>query len=136
MKGKHVILSHFLSRQTHDDSDLHDIIPISFNMHNTLHEKYYKTETKERYLVQTWLQTKSSGVILPEVHGAKKILDMNILPKKQKVVQQNKKIIENKLRLGQGRAGIRCKKPQLIESIATSTSKLYEIPGTYSSKCN
>ena len=53
MKGKDMILSDFLLRQTHDDSDPHDIIPISFNMHNTLHEKYYKIETKERYLVQT-----------------------------------------------------------------------------------
>ena len=58
--------------------------------------------------------TKSSRVILPGVHGAKKILETNILPEKQKVVLQNKKIIENKLRLGQDRAGIRCKKPQLI----------------------
>ena len=52
MKGKDMVLSDFLSRQTHDDSDPHDIIPISFNMHNTLHERYYKIETKERYLVQ------------------------------------------------------------------------------------
>ena len=36
----------------------------------------------------------SSRVTLPEVHSAKKILDMNILPEKQKVVPQNKKIIE------------------------------------------
>ena len=38
MKGKDMILSDFLSRQTHDNSNLHDIILISFNMHNTLHE--------------------------------------------------------------------------------------------------
>ena len=42
MKGKDVILSDFLLRQTRDDSNLHDIIPISFNMHNTLHERHYK----------------------------------------------------------------------------------------------
>ena len=53
MKGKDMILSDFLSRHTHDDIDPHDIIPISFNMHNTLHERYYTIETKERYLVQT-----------------------------------------------------------------------------------
>ena len=34
MKGKDMILSSFLSRQTHGDSNSHDIIPISFNMHN------------------------------------------------------------------------------------------------------
>ena len=38
MKGKDMILSDFLSRQTHDDSNRHDIIPISFNMHNTPHK--------------------------------------------------------------------------------------------------
>ena len=84
MKGKDMILSDFLLRQTHDDSNPHDVIPISFNMHNMLHERYYKIETKERHLVQTCLQTKLSGVILPEVHGAKKILDMNLLPKNRK----------------------------------------------------
>ena len=52
-------------------------------MHNTLYKNYYKIKTKERYLVQTWSQTKSSRVTLPEVHGAKKILDMNILPEKK-----------------------------------------------------
>ena len=30
-----MILSNFLSIQTHNDSDPHDIILISFNMHNT-----------------------------------------------------------------------------------------------------
>ena len=80
-----MILSNFLSRQTHDDSDLHDIIPISFNMHNTLHERYYNIEMKERCLVQMCLQTKSSGVKLPEVHGVKKILDTNLFyPKSRK----------------------------------------------------
>ena len=53
MKAKDMILSDFLSRLVHDDSNPHDIIPLSFNMHNTLHENYYKIETKERYLVQT-----------------------------------------------------------------------------------
>ena len=51
-------------------------------MHKTLYENYYRIETKERYLVQTPLHTKSSGIALPEAHGAKKILDMNILPEK------------------------------------------------------
>ena len=128
MKGKDMILSNFLSRQTHDNSNPHDVIPISFNMHNMLHERYYKIGMKERYLVQTHLQTKSSGVKLPEVHGAKKILDTNLLPKKQKVILQIKKTIENKPRLDQGRAGIRCRKPQLTESITASTRKSCKMP--------
>ena len=47
-----MILSDFLSRQKHDDSDPHDIIPISFNIHY-IHEKYYNIGMTDRYLVQT-----------------------------------------------------------------------------------
>ena len=34
-------LSYFLSQQQHDDSNPHKMIPISFNMHNLLHARYY-----------------------------------------------------------------------------------------------
>ena len=53
MKGKDMILSHFLSRQTHDDSNPHEIILISFDMYKALHKTYYSIETTEQYLVQT-----------------------------------------------------------------------------------
>ena len=36
IKGKDMILSDFLSRQKHDDSNPHEIIPISFNMQSIL----------------------------------------------------------------------------------------------------
>ena len=52
MKGKDMILSDFLSRQMHDTSDPHEIIPISFNMYKTLNEVYYKDDPIDRYLVQ------------------------------------------------------------------------------------
>ena len=57
---------------------------------------------------------KSNGIALPEVHSAKKALDTNVLPEKQKIQSQSKKIIENKPRSGQIRAGIRCKKFNLL----------------------
>ena len=47
MKGKDMILSDFLSRQTHDDSDPCEIIPISFNMYNVLYETYYRIQPKD-----------------------------------------------------------------------------------------
>ena len=50
IKGKDMILSDFLSRHSHDDSNLCEIIPISFNMHNLLHEKYYNIGKTEKYL--------------------------------------------------------------------------------------
>ena len=68
MKGKDMILSDFLSRQNNDDSNLHDIIPISFNMYQILNDNYYN----EKYLVQTRSQAKSSSTKLLEVHGMRK----------------------------------------------------------------
>ena len=123
-----MILSDFLSGQTHDDGDPHDIIPISFTMHNTLHEKYYNIEMRDRYLVQMHSHSKSSRIKLPEAHGMKKTLDTNLLLEKQKIIPQIKKNVENKPRLGQGRAGIKHKEPQLIENITGSINKSHEIP--------
>ena len=51
MKGKDMILSDFLSRQMCDTSNLHEIIPILFNMCNTLCETYYRIEPTDKYLV-------------------------------------------------------------------------------------
>ena len=96
IKGKDMILSDFLSRQNHNDSNLHEIIPISFNMHNVLHEKYYNIGETDIYLVQTWSQTKSSRVKLPEVHGVSKSLDPNIQHQKQKSLKGNE-IVQDKL---------------------------------------
>ena len=119
IRGKDMILSAFLSRQKHDDSDPCDIIPKSFNMHNVLHEKYYNLGLMDRYLVQIQSQTKSSRIKLPKVHGVKKILDMNSLPERQKTAPQVKKGSETKLRLGQGRVGIKMQKPHITKSIDT-----------------
>ena len=75
-----MVLSDFLSRQNNNDRNPHEIIPISFNMYQVLHKKYYNTEN---YLVQTRSQTMSSGIKLPEVHGMGKNLDPNMKPEKQ-----------------------------------------------------
>ena len=55
IKGKDMILSDFLSRQKQDDSNTHEIIPISFNMQNILQSRYYNISEREKgkYLVQT-----------------------------------------------------------------------------------
>ena len=80
IKGKDMVLSDFLSRQNNDNSDPHEIIPISFNMDKVLQENYYIIDT---YLVQTRSQAKSGGIKLPEVHGMRKNLDPNIKLEKQ-----------------------------------------------------
>ena len=60
MKGKDIILSDFLSRQKKNDSNLHEIITISFIMCQVLDDNYYN----EKYLIQTRLQTESSGTVI------------------------------------------------------------------------
>ena len=53
-----------------DDSNPHELIPISFNMREVLQEKYYNfsdMNVSDRYVVQTRSQAKSSGVKLLEV---------------------------------------------------------------------
>ena len=105
-----MVLSNFSSREKHDDSNQHEIIPISFNMQNILQSEYYNIE---KYLVQTRSQATSSGISLPEVHGAGKGLDAYILPEKQAIrpiiTPEVKGISQIKVRLGQGIAGLRGK---------------------------
>ena len=69
IKGKDMILSDFLSRQKHNGSDPHEIIPISFNMLIVLHDRYYNIGSSEKYLVQAWSRVKSKGIKLPDIHG-------------------------------------------------------------------
>ena len=104
IKGKDMILSDFHSRQNIDDSNPHEIIPISFNLRTVLQDKYYNLKGEnERYMIQSRSQMKASGVQLPEVHGSRKGLDPHkILEKKlQPIIRPS---IEKKPRLGQGRA--------------------------------
>ena len=94
IKGKHMVLSDFLSKQKTDDSNPHEIIPISFSLRKALHGSYYKisdmtrtvdSET-DKYMVQTRSQAKSSGVKVPEVHSASKGLISHMKPKKSVTV--------------------------------------------------
>ena len=101
------------------------MIPISFNMHNILHEKYYNIGKSEKYLVQPWSQTKSSGIKLPEVHCVSKNLDLNIQPEKQNIRSlKGNKISQEKPRIHQGRAGMRRRRPPPFNQTITQTSGL------------
>ena len=54
-------------------------------------------------MVQTRLQTKASGVELPEVHGSRKGLDPHRIPERQ--TQPIARLeVDRKPRIGQGRA--------------------------------
>ena len=60
IKGKDMILSDFLSRQIEDDSNLHEIIPISFNIWEILQENYHNM-VSDTYKVQTRAQAKAQA---------------------------------------------------------------------------
>ena len=75
-----MVLSDFLSRQKMDDSNPHEIIPISFTLKSLAGNHFYRinstnkiSETEaNKYLIQTRSQAKSSGIKVPEIHGANK----------------------------------------------------------------
>ena len=120
-----MILSDFLSRQKNDDSKPHEIIPISFNMCKILDDNYYNIE---KYLIQTRSQARSSGIKLPEVHGMGKNLDPNLKPEKQCGISKQGSM--ERTDIGQGRAGLRRKRPYSINQPINQPSDMSQkIPG-------
>ena len=89
-----MLLSEFLSKQKHDNSNPYEIIPISFNMNSILYDKYYNIGDRKKYLIQTQSQAKSSGKKLPEVHGVGKSLDPDMQPEKQVIKSLVSKVNE------------------------------------------
>ena len=83
-----------------DESNPHEIIPISFDMKAILKDKYYNVEDDSRYLVQTHSQVKDRGIKLPEVHSADKGVDPDLKP--EWIVRKAQKLVE-KSRLEQDR---------------------------------
>ena len=120
-----MVLSDFLSRQNNDDSNPHEIIPISFNMHKVLYENYYNIDN---YLVQPSFQARPSGIKLPEVDGMGKNLDPNIKPEKQHANPIKGSLLQP--HIGQGRAGLKRKRSDPINQTINPPSELSQkIPG-------
>ena len=124
IKGKDMVLSDFLSRQKTDDSNPHKLIPILFMLRNQVDNHFYQINSRtdhpktDKYLVQTRSQAKSSGIKIPEIHGANKGLDPHVQPGKQRPLPSLPiHSIDKgppthpipKPRIGQGRAGLRRK---------------------------
>ena len=84
-----MLLSDFLSRQKTDNSNLHEIIPLSFSLKRVLLENYYRlndlTET-DKYLVQIRSHKRLSGTKVPEVHGVDRGLILQVKTEHQKSV--------------------------------------------------
>ena len=124
IKGKDMILSDFLSRQKTDDSNLHELVPISFTLRDQVENHFYQINSgtdqpkTDKYLVQTRSQAKSSSIKILEIHGANKGLDPHVQPGKQRPLPPlpihsiNKGPPTHpipKPRIGQGRARLRRK---------------------------
>ena len=90
LKGKDMDLSDFLSRQKTDDSNPHEIIPISFTLKSQVGNHFYQINNEidqpktNKYLIQTRSQAKSSGIKVPKIHGANKGVYPHVKPGKQK----------------------------------------------------
>ena len=120
-----MVLSDFLSRQNNNNSNSHEITPISFNMHKVLEENYYKIGS---YLVQTRSQARSSGIKLQEIHGMRNNLDPNMESEKQHLNPIKDSVI--KPHIGQDRAGLKRKKSDPINQTINQPSELSQkIPG-------
>ena len=86
IKEKDMVLSDFLLRQKTDNDNPHEIIPISFTLKGLLGNHFYQIDNlnaisqpqTNKYLIQTRSQTKSSGIKIPEIHGANKGLDPHV----------------------------------------------------------
>ena len=122
IKGKDMVLSNFLLRQKTDNSNPHELIPISFTLKSQTDNHFYRIDNEinrpknDRYLVQTRSQVKSSSIKLPEIHGANKSLDPHVQPGKQRpfpplpIQTVDKGLPTHPIprpRIGQGRAGLR-----------------------------
>ena len=84
IKGKDMVLSDFLSRQKTDDSNSHEIIPISFTLRRQVGNHFYQINNEinqpktSKYLIQTRSQGKSSGNKVLEIHGTNKGLNPHV----------------------------------------------------------
>ena len=73
-----------------DDSNPHKIIPISFTLRSQVDNHFYQINNEidqpktDKYLVQPRSQAKSSGINIPEIHGANKGLNAHVKPGNQR----------------------------------------------------
>ena len=128
MKGKDMIWSDYLSHQNNYSSNPSEIIPISFNAYSILEDNRNfdicnNNDDNGKYLIQTCSQAKTSSTKLPKVHGIKE-LDPNLRPEKQHAIPKQGR--SEKPQVGQGRAGLRRRRPDHLNQPSNVTQG---IPG-------
>ena len=95
IKGKDMVLSDFLYRQIGDDSDLHEIIPISFNIKEILKENY-QYMVKDTNMVQIRSQAKAQANAPAVQNTAGQSVTQNAIPKVDKIPIKTEKEKDSK----------------------------------------
>ena len=83
VKGRHMILSDYLSRHRQKDLDPSELIPISFCCLKVYRSFIADKIGEDIFCVKTRASAKASGEIVGEVHRADKRLDPNYKPENQ-----------------------------------------------------
>ena len=121
-----MILSDFLSWQKNDYGNHNEVIPISFDLYQSL-EDNLENFCADKYLIQMQSQAKSSGIKFLKVHGMRKNLNPNLRPEKQLTFPKQGNL--ERPCIGQGRVRSKRKKPDPINQAINHPSNLsQEIP--------
>ena len=83
VKGKDMILCHYLSRIAVDNGDPEEVIPISFNalaQYRLAMDHITESFMITNFMVATRSSTNAAGIKLPLVHGAQKGVDPDLKP--------------------------------------------------------
>ena len=88
--------------------------------------KYNNDFSREKYLIQTCSQAKTSGTRLPEVHGVQKELDPNLRLEKQHAISKQDK--SERPWMDQGRVGSRRKPDPINQAINQPLDVTQRIP--------
>ena len=94
-----MVLSDYSSRQHGDDSNPHEIIPISFNMGKLLKQNY-QNYTKDTFLVQTRSQSKAKNAKTPDACSGVKSLGKTRKEIKPMVIDNIPIIIDSDTKTG------------------------------------
>ena len=122
-KGKDMILSDILSRQLGDDSDPHQIIPISFNIKEILKENYQNV-IKDTYMVQTRSQAKAKAAKAPTVQRTTgKLVKQNTITRIDKIPVKTDKDSKPNINTKTQTTTEHCSKPTAFLRFSCTTGK-------------
>ena len=119
-----MVLSDFLSRQVEDDSDPHEIIPISFNIKEVLKENY-QNMVKDTYMVQTRSQAKAQANTPTVQNTGGKSVTQNAMPKVDKIPIKIEKKKDSKPQAGYSTSPFFKDLYRILSSKHTATQETY-----------